>query len=77
MPLVEIDLLQGRAQAELDAISDVVHDAMVACSTFHSATGFRSSPNVPPGTCALTRTTSWSFGRGQASYLELPREAWR
>lgn len=58
MPLVEIDLLQGRAQAELDAISDVVHDAMVACSTFHSATGFRSSPNVPPGTCALTRTTS-------------------
>ena len=30
MPLVEIDLLKGRAEAELDAISDAVHEAMVA-----------------------------------------------
>jgi hypothetical protein len=30
MPLVEIDLLQGRSRAELDTISDAVHEAMVA-----------------------------------------------
>ena len=30
MPLVEIDLLEGRSEAELDAISDAVHEAMVA-----------------------------------------------
>ena len=30
MPLVEIDLLEGRAEPELDAISDAVHEAMVA-----------------------------------------------
>ena len=30
MPLVEIDLLEGRPEAELDAISDAVHEAMVA-----------------------------------------------
>jgi hypothetical protein len=39
MPLVTIDLLEGRAPQEL--------------------------------------REDWSFGRGRASYLELPREEWR
>jgi phenylpyruvate tautomerase PptA (4-oxalocrotonate tautomerase family) len=30
MPLVEIDLLEGRSEAEIDAISDAVREAMVA-----------------------------------------------
>lgn len=30
MPLVEIDLLEGRSESELDVISDAVHEAMVA-----------------------------------------------
>jgi 4-oxalocrotonate tautomerase len=29
MPLIEIDLLEGRVQTELDAISEAVHEAMV------------------------------------------------
>jgi 4-oxalocrotonate tautomerase len=134
MPLVEIDLLQGRSRAELDTISDAVHEAMVAeldvpqrdrfqIITERSAPYLRFDPNyldidrdegflLVRITLAAGRTTEakqafyrhlagqlaeptgtrtenlavvmienqredWSFGRGQASYLELPRDAWR
>ena len=134
MPLVEIDLLEGRAKAELDAISDAVHEAMVAeldvpqrdrfqLITERSPAYLRFDPNYldidrDDGflliriTLAAGRTTDakqafyrrlagllaertgmrtdnlavvmiengredWSFGRGQASYVELPRELWR
>jgi 4-oxalocrotonate tautomerase len=134
MPLVEIDLLEGRSEAELDAISDAVHEAMVAVLdvprrdrfqiiTERRAGFLRFDPNYlnidrDEGflliriTLAAGRTTDakqvfyrllaellgerigmrteslavvmveneredWSFGRGQASYLELPRDAWR
>jgi len=30
MPLVDIDLLEGRSEGEFDAISDAGHEAMVA-----------------------------------------------
>ncbi len=134
MPLVEIDLLEGRAEPELDAISDAVHEAMVAVLdvpqrdrfqiiTERRARGLRFDPNYleidrDDGflliriTLSGGRTTDakqefyrrlagllaerigmrtenlavviveneredWSFGRGQASYVELPRDAWR
>ena len=134
MPLVEIDLLEGRAQAELDAISDAVHEAMVAVLDVPQRDRFQVITERSPGylrfdpnyldidrdegfvliriTLAAGRTTDakqafygrlagllaqrtgmrtenlavvlvetgredWSFGCGQASYLELPREAWR
>jgi 4-oxalocrotonate tautomerase len=134
MPLVEIDLLDGRSEAELDAISDAVHDAMVAVLdvprrdrfqiiTERSAGYLRFDPSyldidrdeqflLIRITLAAGRTTDakqafyrrlaelltertgmrtenlavvmvendredWSFGHGQASYLELPRDAWR
>jgi 4-oxalocrotonate tautomerase len=134
MPLVEIDLLEGRAEAEVDAISDAVHEAMVAVldvplrDRFQIITERRSrSLRFDPGylgidrdvgflliriTLAAGRTTEakqafyrrlaellaehtgmrtenlavvmvennredWSFGRGQASYLEIPPDAWR
>jgi len=36
---------------------------------------------VPPENLAVVMVENgredWSFGRGQASYLELPRAAWR
>ncbi len=134
MPLVEIDLLEGRAEPELDAISDAVHEAMVAVLdvpqrdrfqiiTERRTRDLRFDPNyldidrderflLIRITLSAGRTTDakqefyrrlagllaerigmrtenlavvmvenqredWSFGRGQASYVELPREAWR
>jgi 4-oxalocrotonate tautomerase len=134
MPLVEIDLLEGRSEAELDAISDAVHEAMVAVLDVPQRDRFQIITERPPGylrfdpnyldiardegflliriTLSAGRTTDakqafyrrlagrlaehkgmrtenlavvmleneredWSFGRGQASYLELPRDAWR
>jgi 4-oxalocrotonate tautomerase len=134
MPLVEIDLLEGRSRAELDTISDAVHEAMVAeldvpqrdrfqVITERSAPYLRFDPNyldidrdegfvLVRITLAAGRTTEakqafyrhlagllaeraemrpenlavvmienqredWSFGCGQASYVELPRDAWR
>jgi 4-oxalocrotonate tautomerase len=134
MPLLEIDLLEGRSEAELDAISDAVHEAMVATLDVPQRDRFQIITERPPRhlrfdpdyldidrdeqfvliriTLAAGRTTDakqafyrrlagllaerigmraenlavlmvengredWSFGRGQASYVELPREAWR
>jgi 4-oxalocrotonate tautomerase len=134
MPLVEIDLLEGRPKAELDAISDAVHEAMVALLDVPHRDRFQIITERSPGylrfdpnyldidrdegflliriTLATGRTTDakqafyerlaellaertgmrtenlavvmietgredWSFGRGRASYLELPRDAWR
>jgi 4-oxalocrotonate tautomerase len=134
MPLVEIDVLEGRSEAELDAISDAVHEAMVTTLDVPQRDRFQIITERPPGylrfdpnyleidrdqgflliriTLSAGRTTDakqafyrrlaellaertamrtenlavamienqredWSFGRGQASYVELPRDAWR
>jgi 4-oxalocrotonate tautomerase len=134
MPLVEIDLLEGRSEAELDAISDAIHEAMVAVLDVPQRDRFQIITERRPGylrfdpnyldldrdegfllirvTLSAGRTTGakqafyrrlaellaertgmrtenlavvmleneredWSFGRGRASYLELPRDAWR
>jgi 4-oxalocrotonate tautomerase len=134
MPLVEIDVLEGRPEAELDAISDAVHEAMVAHLGVPQRDRFQLITERPPErfrfdrnyldierdegfvvvriTLSTGRSTEakqafyrtladllaerigmrtenlavalienerkdWSFGRGQATYLELPREAWR
>ena len=134
MPLVQIDVLEGRSDAELDAISDAVHEAMVADLDVPERDRFqivserrRSRLRFDPNyldidrddgflliriTLSAGRTSDakrafygrvarllaertgmrtenvavvlveneredWSFGRGQASYLELPRDAWR
>jgi 4-oxalocrotonate tautomerase len=134
MPLVEIDLLEGRSEAELDSISDAVHEAMVAVLDVPQRDRFQIITERRPGdlrfdpnyleidrdegflliriTLATGRATDakqafyrrlarllaertgirtenlavvmieneredWSFGKGQASYLELPRDAWR
>jgi 4-oxalocrotonate tautomerase len=134
MPLVEIDLLEGRSKEELDAISDAVHETMVAVLDVPQRDRFEIITERPPMylrfdphyldidrddeflliriTLAAGRTTNakrafydrlagllsdriglrtenlavilieneredWSFGRGQANYLELPRDAWR
>jgi 4-oxalocrotonate tautomerase len=134
MPLVEIDLLEGRTERELDAISDAVHEAMVAeldvpqrdrfqIINERRPTRLRFDPNyldidrddqfvLIRITLAVGRATDakqafyrrlagllaerigmrteslavvmieneredWSFGRGEASYVELPRDKWR
>jgi 4-oxalocrotonate tautomerase len=134
MPLVEIDLLEGRSKEELDAITDAVHEVMVAVLDVPQRDRFEIITERPPRylrfdpnyldvdrddeflliriTLAAGRTTDakqafyhrlagllsdrirlrtenlavilieneredWSFGRGQANYLELPRDAWR
>ena len=71
MPLVEIDLLEGRSEAELAAISDAVHEAMVAVLDVPQRDRFQIITERENG------REDWSFGRGQASYLELTRDAWR
>jgi 4-oxalocrotonate tautomerase len=134
MPLVEIDLLEGRTERDLDAISDAVHEAMVAeldvpqrdrfqIINERAARCLRFDPDyldidrdegfvLVRITLAAGRATNakqafyhrlagllaervgmrtenlavvmiengredWSFGRGRASYVELPREKWR
>jgi len=134
MPLVTIDLLEGRSTDELDAISSAVHDSLVQLLgvperdrfqiiTEHTPRTLRFDPNyldidrddhfvrvrvtlaqgrtaeaksafyqrlselladrvgIRPENVAVVMTENgredWSFGCGQASYLELPREAWR
>jgi len=134
MPLVTIDLLEGRSAGEVDAISEAVHEAMVETLNVperdrfqiiaeHSSTSLRFDRHYldidRDEGFVLVRITlaegrpadikrafyrrlaelllervglrgenlavvliengreDWSFGRGQASYLELPREAWR
>jgi 4-oxalocrotonate tautomerase len=134
MPLVEIDVLEGRSEAELGVISDAVHEAMVATLEVPQRDRFQIVTEHAPDrlrfnrsyldidrdegflliriTLSAGRTTGakqafyrrlaellaarsgmrpenlavalvenqredWSFGRGQASYVELPRDAWR
>ncbi|MGZ4218172.1 MAG: tautomerase family protein [Solirubrobacteraceae bacterium] len=134
MPLVSIDVLEGRPRDQLDQICDAVAQAMVELldvperDRFQIVTEHRSGGlRFDRGYLDIDRTDSfvlvritlsagrpidakrafharlaellsermelrpedlsvvlveneradWSFGRGQASYLELPREAWR
>lgn len=134
MPLVTIDLLEGRPAEELEAISEAVHEAMVEMLDVPERDRFQVVTQHQPQTLrfdrhyldidrserfVLVRVTlsggrataakqgfyrrlsellgdrtglrtedlavilvensreDWSFGRGQANYLELPREAWR
>jgi 4-oxalocrotonate tautomerase len=134
MPLVQIDLLEGRPSEELDAIADSVQEAMVEHLDVPERDRFQLLEEHGAGTLrfdrhyldiertdrfVLVRVTlsagrsteakqafyrrladllaervglrtedlavalvenareDWSFGRGQASYVELPPEAWR
>jgi phenylpyruvate tautomerase PptA (4-oxalocrotonate tautomerase family) len=134
MPLVTIDLLAGRSSAELDAISNSVHEAMVEVLGVperdrfqilheHRPEHLRFDPSyleiardeqfvlvrvvlargrttdakrtfyrrlsellaerarVPAEDLAVVlienEREDWSFGHGQANYLELPPAAWR
>jgi phenylpyruvate tautomerase PptA (4-oxalocrotonate tautomerase family) len=73
MPLVEIDLLAGTSQQEREAISDAVHEAMVELLDVWGGLREENLAVV----LVENRREDWSFGRGQASYLELPPERWR
>jgi 4-oxalocrotonate tautomerase len=134
MPLVNIDLLEGRPREELTAIAGAVHEAMIEELDVPERDRFQILTEHRPETLTfdrhyldiersdafvLVRITlsagrstdakrgfyrrladllaervglatedlavalvengreDWSFGRGQASYLELPREDWR
>lgn len=134
MPLVEIDVLRGRSEEELDAICVGVHAAMVETLDVPEHDRFQIITEREPRTLrfdrrylqadrsegfVLIRLTlasgrstevkrafyarvlerlveavgvreddlavvlvengreDWSFGRGQASYLEIPKEDWR
>jgi len=48
MPLVEINLLEGRSEAELDVISDTVHEAMVALLDVPHRDRFQIITERPP-----------------------------
>ena len=73
MPLVNIDLLAGRSDDEIDRISDCVHEAMTA--ELDERMGIRTEDVAI--VLVENARQDWSFGRGDASYVVLPREAWR
>jgi 4-oxalocrotonate tautomerase len=134
MPLVNIDLLEGRTQEELRLIGDSVHEAMIEQLDVPRRDRFQLITQHTPATLQFNREyldiergdefvmirvtlsagrsteakaafyqqlarlladriglrsedlavilvenerADWSFGRGQASYLVLPRERWR
>jgi phenylpyruvate tautomerase PptA (4-oxalocrotonate tautomerase family) len=134
MPLVMIDLLEGREQRELDAICGAIQEAMVENFDVPRRDEFQILTEHPPAKLRFNRAyldidrsegfvmvriilaggrtsdakrafykhlsdllaervdlraedlsvvliengrEDWSFGLGQASYLELPRDAWR
>lgn len=134
MPLVNIDLLEGRTQEELRLIGDSVHEAMTEQLNVPERDRFQIITQHTPATLQFDRDyldiersdrfvmvrvtlaagrsadakaafyrqlaallagriglrsedlaviltendrADWSFGRGQASYLVLPREQWR
>ena len=68
MPLVTIDLLEGRPPHELDAIADAIHEAMVD----HLGVPRRAArrrPGIPAENVAIALIENtredWSFGRGR------------
>jgi len=107
MPLVNIDLLEGRTEQDLHLIGDSVHQAMVeelgvpqrdrfqvkvtlsagrtteAKSAFYQRLADLLAERIRPRSEDLAiilvenERTDWSFGRGQASYVVIPREEWR
>jgi phenylpyruvate tautomerase PptA (4-oxalocrotonate tautomerase family) len=133
MPFVRIDLIAGRAAADVAAIGKAVHLALVDCMNVPARDQFQVITEHAPGhlvfnpdyleiprtegivviqvflsegrdlaqkqafyaraaqllgeagvrpedvTIGLSENTraDWSFGRGRAQYLELPKDAWR
>jgi hypothetical protein len=63
MPLVEIDVLEGRSEEDLDAISDSVHDAMVALLDVPQRDRFQIVTERAPGRL-----------RFDSSYLDIDRD---
>ena len=62
MPLVAIDLLEGRSKEELDAIADAVHGAMVDHLDVPARDRFAIITEHSERTCASIRTTWTSSG---------------
>ena len=60
MPLLKIDLYEGRTDAELKVLLDAVHRGMLACGV--AATDVM----VNMVTC---QDEDWSFGLGRAQFL--------
>jgi len=93
MPLVTIDLLEGRSAEQLDIDRDdgfVLVRILLArgraaelkqafyrrlCDLLSERAGVR--PEKLAVSLIENEREDWSFGHGQASYLELPRERWR
>jgi hypothetical protein len=55
MPLVQIDLLEGRSEGELDVIPDSVHEAMVAVLDVPRRDRFQIITDTSCGIPALRR----------------------
>jgi len=80
MPLVTLDLLEGRPQEEIAAISDSATEAKQGfyrrlCELLVERVGM--SPEDLAVVMVENERADWSFGLGEASYLERPPEAWR
>jgi len=91
MPLIRIDVIEGRSEADIAAISDAVHQALVSVAGVPERDQFQRCMLESPRTfrserrpaqdvfivLSLNARADWSFGNGGAHSLELPREQWR
>ncbi|HKW94189.1 MAG TPA: tautomerase family protein [Methylomirabilota bacterium] len=93
MPLVRIDVMRGRSEAELAAIGAAIHRALGECLdvperdhfqvlTAHApdrlvAGGARVRPQDVVIVLAENAREDWSFGDDVAQSVTMPREHWK
>lgn len=72
MPLVRIDLLEGRSDGELQAIADTVQQCMVDVFAAPPRDRYQILTEHRPGrmfSVVENSTADWSFGMGRAQFL--------
>ena len=84
MPLIRIDVIEGRPEADLAAIGAAVHRALVECFNVperDQSQVITEAAHTRPQDVMITfvehERQDWSFGNGVAQYLTLPREQWK
>jgi phenylpyruvate tautomerase PptA (4-oxalocrotonate tautomerase family) len=79
MPLVRIDVLEGRSEEQLAAIGAATQRATVECLDVPERDQSSAGLRREDVTIALHENTrvDWSFGNGIASYLTLPKAQWK
>lgn len=78
MPLVRIDMIEGRSHEEIKALTDAVQEVMIEVFAEGSLRSTRQRPGVPrrhqsvgPHRVVVANPAAdWSLGLGRAQFLE-------